>query len=55
MSSYMRSVERKKVRTQMEKNGEKKSGKKIKVWFDEYRKKKHEYLEKKKLKEQQNG
>lgn len=55
MSSYMRSVERKKVRTQMEKQDVPKPGKKLKVWFDEYRKKKHEYLEKKKLKEQQNG
>lgn len=55
MSSYMRTVERQKVRTQMEKNGERKVNKKLRVWFKEYKKKKHEYLERKKLKEQQNG
>lgn len=55
MSSYMRTVERQKVRTQMEKNGERKVNKKLREWFKEYKKKKHEYLERKKLKEQQNG
>ena len=55
MSSFMRTVERQKVRTQMENNGEKKCGKKIGVWYKEFKKKKHEYLVAKKLKEQQNG
>lgn len=55
MSSYMRTVERQKVRTQMEKNGVKKVNKKLKPWWTEYKKKKREYLERKKLKEQQNG
>ena len=55
MSSFMRTVERQKVRTQMENNGEKKCGKKIGVWYKEFKKKKHEFLVAKKLKEQQNG
>lgn len=54
MSSFMRTVERQKVRTQIEKNGEKKVNKKLKPWYKEYKKKVHEYLMAKKLKEQHN-
>lgn len=45
MSSFMRSVERKKVRTQMENQGVAKVSKKLKPWFTEYKEKKHEYIE----------
>lgn len=55
MSSFMRTVERQKVRTQMEKNGVRKVNKKLKPWWTEYKKKVREYLVAKKLKEQQNG
>lgn len=44
MSSFMRSVERQKVRTQMEKQGVAKVSKRLKPWFTEYKEKKHEYI-----------
>lgn len=48
MSSFMRTIERNKVRTAMKDEKEKKVNKKLKAWWDEYRKKKHEFLEKRK-------
>ena len=48
MSSFMRTIERNKVRTAMKDEKETKVNKKLKAWWNEYRKKKHEYLHKKK-------
>ena len=44
MSSFMRTIERNKVRTAMEDQKIPKKNKKLKVWFDSYNEKKHEYL-----------
>jgi len=54
MSSFMRTVERQKIRTQMEKQGVSKKNKKLKPWWDAYKEEKHKYLERKKNKENQN-
>lgn len=42
--SYMRTLERGKVRTQMENQGVKKVSKKLGVWYAEFKVKKHEYI-----------
>lgn len=48
MSSFMRSVERRKIRTQMENQGVRKISKKLKPWWDAFKEEKHNYLEQKK-------
>lgn len=48
MSSFMRTLERGKIRTQMEVQGVSKKNKKIHVWWPAYLDEKRKYLEKKK-------
>lgn len=55
MSSFMRTVERQKVRSQIEKNeGRHNVSKKLKAWYDEYRKKRKEYNDRRKYNEKIN-
>lgn len=46
MSSFMRSLERGKVKKAMEDQKVQKKNKKLKPWWDSYNEKKHEYLNK---------
>ena len=46
MSSFMRTIERGKVRQAMKDEKENKINKKLKPWWNAYKEKKHEYLEK---------
>ncbi|MBO7451858.1 MAG: hypothetical protein J6U54_16050 [Clostridiales bacterium] len=46
MSSYMRTLERGKIRSQMEAQNVTKKNKKLKVWWDAYKEEKRKYLEK---------
>lgn len=46
MSSFMRTIERGKIRTTMENEGETKVNKKLKPWWNTYKEKKGEYLNK---------
>ena len=48
MSSYMRTLERGKIRSQMEAQNVTKKNKKLKVWWDAYKEEKRKYLERKK-------
>lgn len=53
--SFMRTVERQKVRSQIEKKeGRHSTNKKLKAWYDEYRKKRKEYNDRRKYNEKVN-